>query len=63
MNREIVRQGLLYCDTYSTSLLGGTEHAFSFNFLLCRDLLLTVNIPVQEGAVCRIIVSVWILMC
>ena len=41
------------------SLLRGTEHAFSFNFLVCRELVMTVNIPVQERNVtCRIVVSV-----
>ena len=30
------------------SLLQGIEHAFSFNFILCRELLMTVNISVQE---------------
>ena len=30
------------------SSLRGTEHAFSFNFIVCRELVMTVNIPVQE---------------
>ena len=30
------------------SLLQGTEHAFSFNFILSRELVMTVNIHVQE---------------
>ena len=35
-----------------------TEHAFSFNFLLCGELVITVNIPVQErNGTCRIVAS------
>ena len=33
----------MYGEAYSTSPLRGTEHAFSFNFIVCREL---VNIPV-----------------
>ena len=41
------------------SSLPGMEHAFSFNFLLCRELVMTVNIPVQErNATCRIVAGV-----
>ena len=40
---------------YSMSLFRGTEYAFSFSFIVCREL---VNIPVQErNATCRIIAS------
>ena len=43
--------------------LRGTEHAFSFNFIVCRELVMTVNIPVQErDATCRIVGSVGSLM-
>ena len=46
------------------SLLRGTEHAFSFNFILCRQLVMTVNIPVQErNATCRIVTSAESLTC
>ena len=52
MNRK------LYGEAYSTSSLRGMEHAFSFNFILCRELVMTVNIPVQErNAICRIVAS------
>ena len=30
------------------SFLQGTEHAVSFNFLLCRELVVKVNVAVQE---------------
>ena len=30
------------------SLLQGIEHAFSFNFILCGELVKTFNISVQE---------------
>ena len=41
------------------SLFRGTEHPFSFNFIVCRELVMTVNTPVQErNATCRIIASV-----
>ena len=47
-----------YGEAYSTSSLGGVEHAFSFNFILCSELVMTVNIPVQEtNATCRIVAS------
>ena len=40
------------------SSLQGMEHAFSFNFILCRELVLTVNMPVQErNATCRVVAS------
>ena len=40
------------------SSLRGMEHAFSFNFMLCRELVVTVNISVRErNATCRIIAS------
>ena len=46
------------------SSLRGTEHAFSFNSILCRELVMTVNIPVQErNATCRIIASAKSSMC
>ena len=46
-------------EVYSMSSLWGTEHAFSFNFLLCRELVMTVKIPVQErNTTCRIVASV-----
>ena len=52
MNRE------LYGEAYSMSSLRGTEHAFSFNFILCRELVMTVNIPVQErNAACSVVAS------
>ena len=48
----------MYGEAYSTSSLRGTEHAFSFNFIVCRELVMTVNIPVQErNAICRIVAS------
>ena len=48
--------GKMYREAYSTSSLRGTEHAFSFNFILCRELVMTVNILVQEkNATCRIV--------
>ena len=48
----------LYGKAYSMSSLWGTEHAFSFNCLLYRELVTTVNIPVQKkNATCRIVVS------
>ena len=41
------------------SLLQGAEHTFSSNLILCRELAMTVNIPVQErDATCRIVASV-----
>ena len=41
------------------SLLRGAEHAFSSNLILCRELAMTVNIPVQKrDATCRIVASV-----
>ena len=47
--------GKLYGEAYSTSSLRGTEHAFSFNFILCRELVMTVNIPeLDRNATCRI---------
>jgi len=30
------------------SLLQGKEHAFSFNFILCRELLRRFNMPAQD---------------
>ena len=52
MNRET------YGEAYSTSLLRGTGHAFSFSFIVCRELVMTVNIPVKErDATCRIVAS------
>ena len=45
------------------SLLQGTEHAVSFNFLLCRKLVMKVNVAVQErNATYRIAASVERLM-
>ena len=45
------------------SSLQGTEHAISFNFLLCRELVMKVNVAVQErNATCRIAASVERLM-
>ena len=41
-----------------TSLLRGMEHASSLNFLLCRELVMTVNMPVVGNAGCRIIAGV-----
>ena len=39
------------------------EHAFSFNYILYRELVKTVDIPVQErNAICRIVASVESLM-
>ena len=29
--------------------LRGTEHAFSFNFVLCRELVMTVNVLCKKG--------------
>ena len=53
VNRE------LYSEVYSMSLLQGTEHTFGFKFIICRELVLTVNIPVQKrNTTCRIIASV-----
>ena len=47
-----------YGEAYSTSSLGGAEHAFSSNFILCRELVMTVNIPVKKmNATCRIVAS------
>ena len=34
------------CEAYSMSSLRGMEHAFSFNFIVCRGLVMTVKIPV-----------------
>ena len=49
---------IMYGDAYSTSSFRGTEHAFSFNFIVCRELVMTVNIPVHErDATCRIVAS------
>ena len=46
----------MYDEAYSTSSLRGTKHAFSFNFIVCRELVMTVNTPVQErDATCRIV--------
>ena len=43
--------------------LQGTEHAISFNFLLCRELVMKVNVAVQErNATYRIAASVERLM-
>ena len=40
------------------SSLRGTEHAFNFYFVVCRELVMIVNIPVQErNATCRTIAS------
>lgn len=33
------------------SSLSDTDHALSFNLLLCRDLLMTVNIPVHKKGI------------
>ena len=45
------------------SSLQGTEHAASFNFLLCRKLVMKVNVAVQErNATYRIAASVERLM-
>ena len=45
------------------SSLQGTEHAISFNFLLCRKLVVKVNVAVQErNATYRIAASVERLM-
>ena len=40
--------GKMYSEAYSTSSLQGTEHAFSFNFIVCRELVMAVNIPIQK---------------
>ena len=40
--------GKLYSEAYSMSSLQGTKLVFSFNFLLSRELVMTVNTPVQE---------------
>ena len=46
------------------SSLRGTEHAFSFNFIVYRELVMTVNIPIQEiNATCRIVASAGSSMC
>ena len=42
MIRKIVRRDLFY------EPLQGTEHAVSFNLLLCRKLVMKVNVAVQE---------------
>ena len=48
----------MYGEAYFMSSLRGTEHAFSFNFILCRELVMTVNLAVQErNANCRIVAS------
>ena len=49
----------MYGEAYSTSSLQGTEHAFSFNVIVCRELVMAVNIPIQkkENAICRIVAS------
>ena len=40
------------------SSLQGMEHAFGSNFIVCRELVMTVNIPVQErNTTCRIVTS------
>ena len=53
----------MYSEAYSTSSLQGMEYAFSFNFILCRELVMTVNIPVQErNATCRIVASVGLVL-
>ena len=45
------------------SSLQGTEHAISFNFLLCRELVVKVNVAVQErNATYRIAANVERLM-
>ena len=40
----------MYGEAYSTSSLRGTEHAFRFNFIVCRELVMTVNMPLKEEA-------------
>ena len=42
---------------YSMSSLRDTEHAFNFNFIVCRELVMTVNIFVQERNVTSRIVA------
>ena len=43
---------------YSIGLVRGTEHAFSFNFIVYKELVMKVNTPVQEWkATCRIVAS------
>ena len=54
MNRENVRWGLP---------LRGMEHAFSFNAIVYRELVMTLNIPVHErNGTCRIVASTGSLM-
>ena len=45
----------MHGEAYSMSSVRGTEHAFNFYFVVCREL---VMIPVQErNATCRTIAS------
>ena len=44
MNREIIRRRLFY----KLALKCGAHVCINFNFILCRDLVITVNTPVQE---------------
>ena len=54
----------MYGEAYSMSSLRGMEHAYSFNFVVCRELVMTVNIPVQErNGTCRIVASTRSLTC
>ena len=41
--------GKLYGKVYSTSSLWGTEHTFSFSFILCRELATTVTYLYKKG--------------
>ena len=52
--------GKVYSKAYSMSVLQGMgAYIFRFNFILSRDLVMTVNIPVQErNATCWIIAIV-----
>ena len=51
MHHHLERQwiGKLYDEDYSTSSLRGTEHAFSFNFILCRELVMTLTYLRKKG--------------
>ena len=56
----LIERQQMYGEAYFMSSLRGTEHAFSFNFILCRELVMTVNIAVQERS--RIVASAGSLM-
>ena len=61
MCRHLERQWIenLYGEAYSTSSLRDTENAFTKSFVLRRELVMTVNIPVQKwNATCRIVATV-----